>query len=57
MAGIKEYRTIEQTSAIEYDEKKLDLKDLDKFVEKAGFKSLGINTFEKERQREGKPIV
>ena len=36
------------TASIEYDEKKLKLEDLDRFVEKAGFKSLGIDTFEKE---------
>ena len=39
------------TASIEYDDKKLKLKDLDKFVEKAGFKSLGINTFEKQQNK------
>ena len=33
------------TASIEYDEKKLTLEDLDKFVEKAGFKSLGVDVF------------
>ena len=37
------------TASIEYDETKLKLKDLDRFVEKAGFKSLGIDTFEKQQ--------
>ena len=39
------------TASIEYDDKKLNLADLDRFVEKAGFKSLGIDTFEKEQKR------
>ena len=39
------------TASIEYDDKKLKLKDLDKFVEKAGFKSLGIDTFEKQQNK------
>ena len=37
------------TASIEYDDNKLQLEDLDRFVEKAGFKSLGINNIEKER--------
>ncbi len=51
--GIKQatVNLVMNTASIEYDEKKLDLKDLDKFVEKAGFKSLGINTFEKEQRK------
>ena len=32
---------------IEYDEKKLTLEQVEKFVEKAGFTSLGIDNFEK----------
>ena len=32
---------------IEYDDKKLNIADLEKFVEKAGFKSLGIDNFQK----------
>ena len=39
------------TASIEYDDKKLNLADLDRFVEKAGFKSLGIDTFKKEQKR------
>lgn len=42
------------TAAIEYDEKKLSLKDLDKFVSKAGFKSLGIKNFEKEERKKSR---
>jgi len=38
-------------ASIEYDSSKLSLEDLDKFVEKAGFKSLGIDTFEKEQRK------
>ena len=51
--GIKQatVNLVMNTASIEYDEKKLDLNDLDKFVEKAGFKSLGINTFEKEQRK------
>ena len=36
---------------IEYDEKKLTLEQVEKFVEKAGFKSLGIDNFEKEEKK------
>ena len=39
------------TVSIEYDDMKLKLADLDKFVEDAGFKSLGIDTFEKEQRK------
>ena len=39
------------TASIEYDDKKLTLQDLDKFVEKAGFKSLGVDYFEKEQKK------
>lgn len=38
------------TASIEYDNNFLDLKDLDKFVENAGFKSLGIYNLEKEEK-------
>lgn len=38
-------------ASIEYDDKKLTLEDLDRFVAKAGFKSLGIDTFEKEQKK------
>ena len=36
---------------IEYDENKLNLEQIEKFVEKAGFKSLGIDTFQKEKKK------
>ena len=36
---------------IEYDENKLNLEQIEKFVEKAGFKSLGIDNFKKEEKR------
>ena len=39
------------TVTIEYDDKKLNLTDLDKFVENAGFKSLGVDTFDKEQKK------
>ena len=44
------------TASIEYDDNKLQLEDLDRFVEKAGFKSLGINNIEKENRKESKKI-
>ena len=51
--GIKQatVNLVMNTASIEYDEKKLTIEDLDKFVEKAGFKSLGIDTFEKEQRK------
>ena len=36
---------------IEYDEKQLDLKQIEKFIEKAGFVSLGIDNFQKEEKK------
>ena len=38
-------------ATIEYDDKKLSLQDLDNFVLKAGFKSLGIDNFKKEEKK------
>ena len=51
--GIKEatVNLVMNTASIEYDEKSLTLADLDKFVAEAGFKSLGIDTFEKEQRK------
>ena len=51
--GIKQavVNLVMNTASIEYDEKKLTLEDLNKFVEKAGFKSLGIDNFEKEQRK------
>ena len=36
---------------VEYDEKKLTLEQVEKFVEKAGFTSLGIDNFEKKEKK------
>ena len=36
---------------IEYDDKKLTLEQVEKFIEKAGFSSLGIDNFEKEEKK------
>lgn len=51
--GVKQatVNLVMNTASIEYDDKMLELADLDKFVEKAGFKSLGIDTFEKEQKK------
>ncbi len=38
-------------ASIEYDEKKYTILDLEKFVAKAGFESLGIDNFEKEEKK------
>ena len=38
-------------ASIEYDDNKLNLEQIEKFVEKAGFKSLGIDNFKKEEKR------
>lgn len=37
-------------ASIEFDDKKYNISDLEKFVEKAGFESLGIDNFEKEQK-------
>ncbi len=37
---------------IEYDDEKLTLEQVEKFVEKAGFTSLGIDDFEKEKKKD-----
>ena len=36
---------------IQYDEQKLDIPQIEKFVQKAGFESLGIDNFEKEEKK------
>ena len=41
-------------ASIEYDDKKLSITDLNKFVSNAGFKSLGIDTFEKEQKKDSR---
>ena len=38
-------------ASIQYDEQKLTLQQIDKFIEKAGFESLGIDNFEKEEKK------
>ena len=40
-----------KNASIEYDEKKYEITDLEKFVAKAGFESLGIDNFEKEEKK------
>ena len=42
---------IMNNASIEYDEKKYEIADLEKFVAKAGFESLGIDNFEKEEKK------
>ena len=42
---------IMNNTSIEYDDKILDIPTLEKFVEKAGFESLGIDNFEKEEKK------
>lgn len=39
---------------IEYDEQKLDLQAIEKFIQKAGFESLGIDKLEKEEKKKSK---
>ena len=51
--GIKQatVNLIMNNANIEYDDKKLTLEQIEKFVEKAGFTSLGIDNFEKEEKK------
>ena len=53
--GIKQatVNLIMNNANIEYDDKKLTLEQVEKFIEKAGFASLGIDTFEKESKKKG----
>lgn len=53
--GIKQANVnlVMNNANIEYDEQKLTLEQVEKFIEKAGFISLGINTFEKESKKKG----
>ena len=37
---------------IQYDEEKLDLEQIEKFIKKAGFESLGIDNFQKEEKKQ-----
>lgn len=44
-------------ASVEYDDEKLSLADVEKFVAKAGFESLGIDNFEKEaKKKSGKKL-
>ena len=38
-------------ASVEYDEKKLDIPQMEKFVQKAGFESLGIDNLQKEEKK------
>ena len=51
--GIKQatVNLIMNNANIEYDDKKLTLEQVEKFVEKAGFESLGIDNFEKKKRK------
>ena len=51
--GIKQatVNLIMNNANVEYDDKKLTLEQVEKFVEKAGFTSLGIDNFEKEEKK------
>ena len=51
--GIKQatVNLIMNNANIEYDDKKLTLEQVEKFVEKAGFTSLGIDNFEKKEKK------
>ena len=53
--GIKQANVnlVMNNANIEYDEQKLTLEQVEKFIEKAGFASLGIDTFEKESKKKG----
>ncbi len=51
--GIKQasVNLVMNNASIEYDEKLLDIPKIEKFVEKAGFESLGIDKLEKEKKK------
>lgn len=42
---------------IEYDEEKLDIQTIEKFIKKAGFESLGIDNFKKEEKKKSKEKI
>ena len=54
--GIKQAQVnlVMNHASIEYDEKILDIPKIEKFVEKAGFESLGIDKLEKEEKKQSK---
>lgn len=41
-------------ASVEYDEKKLDIPKIEKFVQKAGFESLGIDNLQKEEKKKSR---
>ena len=41
-------------ASVEYDEKKLDIPQIEKFIEKAGFESLGIDNLQKEEKKKSR---
>lgn len=41
-------------ASVEYDEKKLDILQIEKFVQKAGFESLGIDNLQKEEKKKSR---
>lgn len=41
-------------ASVEYDEKKLDIPQIEKFVQKAGFESLGIDNLQKEEKKKSR---
>lgn len=43
-------------ASVEYDEKKLDIPQIEKFIQKAGFESLGIDNFQKEEKKKSKDM-
>lgn len=51
--GIKQasVNLVMNNASIEYDEKLLNIPQIEKFVEKAGFESLGIDKLEKEKKK------
>lgn len=53
--GIKQANVnlVMNNANIEYDEQKLTIEQVEKFIEKAGFTSLGIDTFKKESKKKG----
>ncbi len=44
-------------ASIEYDDKKLSLKDIEKFVDKAGFESLGIDNLKNEERKKSEEKI
>ena len=51
--GIKQasVNLVMNNASIEYDDSKLSINDIEKFVDKAGFESLGIDDLKKEERK------